>query len=139
MQNNKALRRNVLAATAIATAGNAVSQVEENRWGRGVRFYVTVASPTAGGGTDSFYLCAQIPGTATVIPLTGFAAANLLAVAGTYCFDFYPGAWLPASGLATSGLLKGAAGVHLPLMWAVKAVMGTGNAATLTVDAEILP
>jgi hypothetical protein len=136
---NKTLRRNVVPSTAVSLAATLTSQVEQNTWGRGIRFYVTVSAVTATGTNDSLYLCAQIPGTATVIPLTGFVAANMLSVVGTYVFDFYPGAWLPPAGIAASGFLVGTAGIHLPLKWAVRVVFGTGNGATVVVDAETLP
>lgn len=147
---NKALRPNLIPSTAIAAAGSLTSQVEANTWGRGIRIYVTVSAVTAGGGTDSLYLCAVppqfppvapalVPANTNIIPLTGFAAVGMLTTAGTYAFDFYPGAWLPSGGIAASGDLLGAAGIHLPLYWAVKIVMGTGNAATVVAGAEILP
>lgn len=136
---NKAIRRNVLAAFAVSAAGTKTTQVEQSTWGRGIRVYVTVTSPTAAGGNDSLYLCAQVPGTTTVIPLTGFVTANMLSAAGTFAFDFYPGAWLPSSGIAASGNLIGTAGVHLPTLWAVRVVYGTGNSGTVAIDAEILP
>jgi hypothetical protein len=143
---NKSLRRNVIPSTAIALAGSLTSQTEGNIWGRGIRFYVTVSAVTAGGGTDSFYLNGVPPANQATaleagasIKLTGFAAANMLSVAGTYCFDFYPGGWLPTGGLAASGQLLGVAGIHLPFAWAVSITMGAGNAATVVVDAEILP
>jgi hypothetical protein len=147
---NKALRPNVIPSTAIAAAGTLTSQVESSVWGRGIRIFVTVSAVTAAGGTDSLYLCgvppnfpaiapALQPPSANAIALTGFAAANMLSVVGTYCFDFYPGAWLPTGGLAASGQLVGVAGINLPTNWAVRIVMGTGNAATVVVGAEILP
>ena len=135
---NKSIRRNVMASAAL-TAGTTTSQTEKNTWGRGIRFYVTASSVTATGTVDSFNLCAAPPNGGSVIALVGFSAANLLSVAGTWCFDFYPGAWLPVSGLSTSGHLMGAAGVEIPLAWAVQVILGTGNAATIAVDAEILP
>jgi hypothetical protein len=136
---NKAIRRNVLAATAVAAGATQTSQIEKNTWGRGIRLYVTITAVTATGTSDSFYLCDAAPATPTVaFPLVGFTAANLLATAGTWVFDFYPGGALPAS-LATGGQLKGLAGVELPLTWAVQAVMGAGNAATIQVDALTLP
>jgi len=136
---NKALRRNLLAAIIATAAQTLTSKVEENYYGRGVRLYVTIASPTATGTNDSLYLCAQVPGTATVIPLTGFIAANMLSTAGTYAFDFYPGAWLPPAGIGAAGQLLGTAGIHLPISWAVQAIFGAGNHSTITIDAEVLP
>jgi hypothetical protein len=44
---------------------------------------------------------------------------------------------MPGSIAAGSALL-GAAGIHLPTKWAVQILIGTGNAATITVDAETL-
>jgi hypothetical protein len=136
---NKAIRRNVLPQVGATSGQTKTSQVEQNTWGRGIRFYVTLASITAGGGTDSLYLCALPPGSATPISLAGFSAVNLLSQTGTFVFDFYPGAWLPPAGIAAAGNLLGTAGVHLPLSWAVRVVFGVGNAATIAIDAEILP
>lgn len=135
---NKALRRNVIPSTAL-TAGTTTSQIETNTWGRGIRFYVTISAVTAGGGTDKLFLCGQAPAGGSLLPLAGFSAANMLASAGTFVFDFYPGAWMPGSGIATGGALVGAMGVELPLNWGVQLVLGAGNAATIAVDAEILP
>jgi hypothetical protein len=136
---NKAWRPNVLPSVACASGTTYTSSVESNQWGRGIRFYVTISSVTATGSNDSLYLCGLAPSGTTVIKLGGFTAPNMLSVAGTYAFDFYPGGWLPSSGIAASGNLLGVAGIHLPLRWAVSVVMGTGNAATIVVDAEILP
>lgn len=125
-------------ASVALTAGTKTSQVETNTWGRGIRFYVTLSAVATTGGTDSLFLCAQVPGTTTVIALAGFSGASLLSTAGTYAFDFYPAAWLPST-LAAGGALLGVAGVHLPEKWAVQLVLATGSAATVQVDAEILP
>lgn len=134
---NKALRRNVIPATAL-TAGTTTSKTENSTWGRGIRFYVTAAAVTAGGGVDAIFLCGVPPAGGNAIPIVGFAAANSLSVAGVYVADFYPGAWLPPT-IAAGGALLGAAGIELPVAWAVRIVMGAGNAATITVDAETLP
>lgn len=136
--NNKSQHRNVIPATAIATAGTLTSGVQNATYGQGIRFYITIAAAVAAGGIDAIFLCAVPPGAVTPIPITGFAAANSLAVAGTYFADFYPGAWLPAV-LAAGGKLLGAAGIQLPMKWAVQIVMGAGNSATVTVDAEMMP
>jgi hypothetical protein len=146
---NKTLHRNVIPATAIALAGSLTSQVERQTTGRGIRFYVTVTGVTTGGGTDALFLCAVppsqtqgvtvTPASSVAIPLTGVSAVNAFSVAGTYCVDFYPGAWMPAAGLATGGALIGVLGVEVPMFWDVRIVLGTGNAATVTVDAELLP
>lgn len=135
---NKVQQRNVIPANAIALAGTLTSGTHTATWGKGVRFFVTVASPTAGGGVDTIFLCAVPPAGGAPVPLVGFAAANSLSVAGVYVADFYPGAWLPAT-IAAGGVLLGAAGIELPLLWAVQIVMGAGNAATITVDAVTLP
>jgi hypothetical protein len=134
---NKALRRNIIPATAL-TAGTTTSQSEQNTWGRGIRFYITSAAATAGGGVDTVFLCGVPPAGGNAVPVVGFAAANALSVAGVYVADFYPGAWLPPT-VAAGGVLLGAAGIELPAKWAVRIVMGAGNAATITVDAETLP
>jgi len=135
---NKAQQRNVIPATAIALAGKLTSIVHTSTWGKGIRFYITVAGATAGGGVDTIFLCAVPPAGGAAVPLVGFAAANSLSVAGVYVADFYPGAWLPPT-LAAGGALLGAAGIELPELWAVQIVMGAGNAATVTVDATTLP
>lgn len=136
--NNKSLHRNIIPATAIATAGTLTSQVETATYGTGVRLYITVTAPTAGGGTDAIFLCGVVPGTATIVPILGFSLVNELSVAGTYVADFYPSAFVPATVAAGSALL-GAAGIMLPINWAVKIQMGAGNAATIRVDGEMFP
>jgi hypothetical protein len=134
---NKALRRNLIPSTAL-TAGTKTSQVEQSTYGRGVRFYVTLSSVSTTGSTDKLFLCAQVPGTTNVIPLAGFSGASMLSTAGTWVFDFYPGAWLPSQ-VASGGQSMGALGIHLPLVWAVELMLGAGSAATVVVDAEVLP
>ena len=47
-------------------------------------------------------------------------------------------AWLPPT-LAAGGALLGAVGIEVPIAWAVRIQMGAGNAATITVDGEMLP
>jgi hypothetical protein len=147
--NPKTLHRNIIPGTAIPLAGVLTSGVQIATAGRGIRFYVTVAAgATAGGGTDAIYLCAVPPNRtqgitwtpppSAAIPLVGFAAANALSVPGTYVADFYPGAWLPPT-LAQGGALIGAAGIEVPIFWAVQIALGVGNAATITVDGELLP
>ncbi len=137
--NNKSRKLNVIPATAIAAAGTLTSQVEKATWESGIRFYITVASPTGGTGTDTIFLCAVPPHGGNPIPLIGIAVVGAFSLAaGTYIADFYPSAWLPLT-VAANGALIGAAGVWLPMQWAVRIVMGTGNAATITVDAETLP
>lgn len=146
--NPKTLHRNIIPATAIAAAGVLTSGVQIATAGRGIRFYVTSSAVTAGGGTDAIFLCAVppyqtqgvtwTPPSTAAIPLVGLAAANAFSVAGTYVADFYPGAWLPAT-LAAGGALLGAVGVEVPIFWAVRIVMGTGNSATVVVDGELLP
>lgn len=133
----KSRRRNVLAAAAL-TAGTTTSTTEQTALGLGVRFYITCGAVTAGGGTDIFSLCALPPNGGAVVPIVGFSAVNMLSVAGTYVADFYPGAWLPAT-VAAGGKLLGAAGIALPMQWAAQVTMGTGNAATVAIDAEMLP
>lgn len=135
---NKAQQRNVIPATAIAAAGTLTSATHTSTWDRGIRFFITVAAVTTAGGVDTIFLCAIPPAGGTAVPLVGFAAVNSLAVAGVYVADFYPGAWLPGT-VAAGGVLLGAAGIELPTQWAVQIVMGTGNAATITVDATTLP
>ena len=134
----RSIRRNVLAAIACAASSTTTSAAQKDWLGKGIRFYVTVASPTAGGGTDTIFLCAMPPAGGAAVPIAGFAAANALSVAGTYFADFYPGAWLPPT-VAAGGKLLGAAGIAVPLNWAVQVLIGAGNAATITIDAETIP
>ena len=134
----KSLRRNVLTATAVTGGSTTTATVQKDWLGSGVRLYITVASATATGTTDTLYLCGQPPAGGAAIAMVGFSAANMLSVNGTYVADFYPGAWLPAT-IASGGKLLGAAGIHVPLNWAPQVVMGAGNSATITIDAETLP
>jgi hypothetical protein len=134
----KSIRRNVLPATACASGSTTTSTVQKDWLGAGIRFYVTISGVTATGTTDTFYLCAQAPAGGSAFPLVGFSGANMLSVAGTWTVEFYPGAWLP-SGTATGTKSLGVAGIHVPLNWAAQVLMGSGNAATITVDAETLP
>jgi hypothetical protein len=135
---NKAQQRNVIPATAIAVAGTLTSATHTATYGRGVRFFVTVSGATAGGGLDTIFLCAVPPSGGPAVPIVGFSTANSLSVAGVYIADFYPGAWLPPT-IAAGGNLLGIAGIYTPISWAVRIVMGAGNAATIAVDAETLP
>ena len=145
--NPKTLHRNIIPATAVAAAGTITSQLQQATKGLGIRFYVTVAGGTAGGGVDTLFLCG-VPPTLTqgnplalkaapAIPIAGFANANALSVNGVYIADFYPGVWLPPT-IAAGGALIGAAGIALPIFWAVQIVLGAGNSATITVDGEYL-
>lgn len=134
---NKALRRNVIPATAL-TAGTLVSQSERNTWGSGIRFYITVTASTTTGGVDSLSLCGVPPGSTTPVPIVGFSGVSMLSVDGVYVADFYPSAWLPPVVAAGSALL-GAAGIYLPATWAVQLVLGAGSAGNIKVDAEALP
>ena len=141
--NNKSLHRNIIPATAIAAAGILVSQVEKATYGCGIRLYITVSSATAAGGVDAISLCGVVPGTAltsnpVIVPIIGFALANELSVAGVYIADFYPSAWTPPV-IAAGNALIGAAGIMLPINWAVKVQMGAGNSATIQVDGEMFP
>jgi hypothetical protein len=135
---NKALRRNVIPATALLAATTTISQTEQNTWGRGIRFYVTVTSASTTGGVDSISLCGVPPAGGNAIPLVGFGGVSFLSVNGVYVADFYPGAWLPST-LAAGGKLLGAAGIEVPINWAVQIVLATGSVATIRVDAETLP
>lgn len=127
----------VIPATAL-TAGTTTSKRVDATTASGVRLFVTVAGASTTGGIDSVSLCAVPPGSSTALPIVGFAGASFLSVNGTYIADFYPGAWLPAS-VAAGGKLLGSAGVYLPSTWAVQVVLATGSAATITIDAEMLP
>jgi hypothetical protein len=135
-------RRNLYPAKAL-TAGVATSQTEKAQAGRGVRLYVTISAVTAAGGTDSIALCALPLNGGAAIPLVTFSHANLLAVAGTLVFDFYPGqsaiGFAGSGSTLAAGASYGSASISLPLNWAAQITMGTGNAATIAIDAEILP
>jgi hypothetical protein len=139
MHQVKSLRRNIIPSTAMTTGQTLTSKTEQALYGRGIRLYVTLSSVGTASGNDLLHLCAVPPGAITPVPLVGFTGAALLSTAGTFMFDFYPGAWLPASGLSANGCLKGAAGVELPGSWAVQLTMATGSSATVVVDAELLP
>jgi hypothetical protein len=134
--NNKSLHRNIIPVTAIAAAGSLTSQTESATYGRGIRLIITVSGATAAGGIDEIFLCAVVGGVA--VPIIGFSLANELSVNGVYFADFYPGAWIPAT-VAAGGALLGAAGIYLPMGWAVKIQMGAGNSATIKVDGEMFP
>jgi hypothetical protein len=136
--NNKAIQRNVIPATALAAASTTTSAIHTATWGRGVRFYITVSAVTAAGGIDKIFLCGISPGTTTAVPMVGFSAANMLAVAGIYTADFIPGSYLPPT-IAAGGSSIGVAGIEVPLRWAVQVIIGTGNAATIAIDAEMIP
>jgi hypothetical protein len=139
---NKSQHRNVIPQTTMGVAGVQTSAPQEATWGRGIRFFVTVAGGTAGGGTDSLMLCAVPPGRNVAIPIAGFSGVNLLSVNGTVMADFYPGAWLPPTGqvpAVTLGNLIGVAGIEIPMTWAVRVTMGAADNAVITVDAEMMP
>jgi hypothetical protein len=139
MAQRKGTHRNILPAFAAVASHTYDSALQPAAWVRGLRFTVTVAGASTTGGNDSFVLCGAVPGGTTLVALVGFTAASLLSVNGTYFFDFYPGAWLPASGLYASGGLVGAAGIDPPAAFAVRLITGANNSATLTVDVEYLP
>lgn len=136
--NAKTLHRNIIPATALAASSTTISGTQNATLGTGIRLFITVSGVTAAGGTDSVFLSAVPPAGGTAIPVIGFSGVNLLAVAGTFIADFYPGAWLPPT-VAAGGKLLGAAGVMLPIKWAVQIGIGAGNAATITVDGEMFP
>lgn len=137
--NNKSKHLNVMPATALAGGSVTISQTEHATYERGIRLFVTVSGAVAAAGIlDAIFLCAVPPKGGAAIPLVGFALANAFGVNGVYCADFYPGAWLPDT-LAAGGNLLGAAGIELPLDWAVQIAMGAGNSATIAVDAVVMP
>lgn len=139
--NLRTQRRNLYPATALS-AQTVTSPSERAIVGLGVRLYVYCSAVTAGGGTDSIGLVALPPNGGTGVTLATFGKANMLSVAGTLVFDFRPGATgeFAASGLTfTAGAGYGAAGISLPLVWAVSITLGAGNSSTIAVDAEILP
>ncbi|HWE51397.1 MAG TPA: hypothetical protein VG273_16515 [Bryobacteraceae bacterium] len=135
----KSLLRNIISAASCTSGSTTTSTVRQDFLGKGIRLTITVSGATATGTTDFLYLCAVAPATPTAaLPLVGFSAANMLSVNGTYFADFYPGAWLPPA-VASGSKLLGIAGVNVGRAWAVQVVMGNGNSATITVDAETLP
>ena len=137
----RAQRRNLYPATAL-TAQTVVSQTEKATVGRGVRLYVYCSVPTAGGGTDSISLCALPPNGGAAVVLAGFSKANLLAQTATLVFDFYPGETGDYTGAGitfAAGATFATVALSLPLNWAVQIVLGTGNTATVAIDAEIPP
>lgn len=139
--NFRIWRRNLYPATALS-AQTVTSQTEKATVGVGVRLYVYCSAVTAGGGTDSVSLMAVPPNGGTAVTLATFSKVNMLSAAGTLVFDFRPGATgeFAASGLTfAAGAGYGAAGISIPLTWAVSITLGTGNSATVAVDAEILP
>ena len=134
-------RRNLFPSQAL-TAGTVTSQTENATVGKGVRLYVYVSAVTAGGGTDSLNLVA-LPPNGTAVVLAGFSHANMLAAAGTLVFDFYPGqtnsGFAGANATIAVGANYGSIAIALPLKFAVQLTIGAANAATIAIDAEILP
>lgn len=144
----KSLHRNIIPATAIPAGGTLTSQIQKATKATGIRFYVTVAGATTGSGTDALFICGVPPAltqgnpdalkAAPAIQIAGLASANALSVNGIYAADLYPGAWQAVAPGAPGGALLGMVGIALPMFWAVRIVLGTGNAATITVDGEYL-
>jgi hypothetical protein len=137
----RAQLRNIIASQAI-NAATVNSAAHTCRSGKGVRFYVYTSSVTAGGGTDQVNLIAYPPDGGAAVVLAGFSKANLLATAGRYVFDFYPGETgsIVGSGITFAGASGyGAAAVSIPISFGVQIVLGAGNTATVAVDGEMLP
>jgi|SRR6185312_10225274 len=139
MPQNKSIKRNVFPSQALAASSTTTSANQQSFFERGVRLYLTISAVTAGGGTDTVFLCAVAPGTVTPIPLAGFSAANLLSTVGTFIVDFYPSGQLSSTNVASNAKFIGVHGVTVPVTWAVQLKIGAGNAATIVVDAELLP
>jgi hypothetical protein len=139
----RAQRRNVYAATALS-AQTVTSQTETMTVGQGVRFYVYGSATTQGSGTDSIALVAVPPDGNANIVLGTFSGTHLLsATAGArLVFDFRPGETGSevGSGITfAAGTSYGAMAISPPRQWAVQITLGTGNSATVAIDAEILP
>jgi len=135
---NKSIHRNVMAATALLAGSTTFSKIEQATWGSGIRLYITVTGASTTAGTDGVFLCGVPPAGGNPVPIVGFAGASMLSVNGVYIADWYPGAWLPTPAVV-GGKLLGAAGIYIPITWAIQVVMGAGSAATITIDAELLP
>lgn len=146
MLQGRARQRNVFPSTACTAAGGPYySATHTTTVGKGVRLYVTSSAVTLSSTADSVSLCAVPPngGAAVVLgSLTGPTAGGNLTVAGTYVFDFYPASTTsqppPGTGAAAT-FSMGVLAICLPLQWQIKIALGTGGAATIAVDAEILP
>lgn len=142
MFNLRAQQRNVISSQAI-TAATVTSAAHKLTSGKGVRFYVYVSSVTTGGGTDQVNLVSYPPDGGAVIVLAGFSKANMLAAgAARFAFDFYPGETGSLAGTGVTflaGADYGAAAVSVPMSFGCQIVLGTGNTATVAVDAELLP
>ena len=140
--SERILRRNVFPPTAL-TAGTVFSVTQQATSGLGVRLYVTVSSP-GGSGSDSISLCAVPPNGNPPVPMATFSGATLLSTARTLVWDFYPGASNIGftgtnAGTLANGPLYGVANLSIPLNWCLQIVLGGGNSATISIDAEILP
>ena len=133
-------RRNLYPATAL-TAGTVTTQTETAKVGIGLRLYITCSAVTTGGGNDSVNICAIAPN-GTTVALLQISQTNYLAQARTGVIDLHPGV---SGNLLGSGITVTPFGYYaaisftLPLQWCIQLTLGTGNAATLQVDAEILP
>jgi hypothetical protein len=134
---NKSSRLNVISSQALGSNSTITSGTQSALFEKGLRLYITVSGVTAGGGTDSIFLCAIPPGTTTPIQLTGIAGVNYLATAGTFVIDFTPNTGLPGS-LAAAQLL-GLISINVPIQWAVRLKTAAGNSCTVKVDAELYP
>lgn len=145
MSSLKSRQRNIIPATPIAAGGTLTSAVQK-ALGNGIRFYVTVSGATTGSGTDAIFLCGVPPSltqgnpdalkATPAIQIAGLAGPNTLSVNGTYAADFYPGAWQAVAPGAPGGALLGMVGISLPMFWAVRIILGAGNASTIAVDGE---
>jgi len=139
----RAQRRNLYPATALS-AQTVTSQTEKVTVGRGLRLYIYCSATTQGAGTDSISLMAAAPDGGANIQLASFSGTHMLsATSGArLVFDFYPGetgSIAPAGVTFAAGSSYAAGAITLPMQWAVQIVLGTGNSATVAIDAEILP
>lgn len=137
MAQLKSIRRNVISSQAL-TAGTTTSATQKANFERGIRFYITVSAVTATGSTDTFNLCCIPPAGGSAVVLAGFSGANLLSTAGVWVVDYYPSATLPAT-FAAGSHFWGVAGIAVPSQFAAQCILGAGNAATIAVDAEMIP
>jgi hypothetical protein len=139
-------QRNVFPSTACTAAGGPYFSVtHKSTVGKGIRLYITTSLVTLSTAPDSISLCAMPPNGGAAVPiatLSGPTAGGNLTVAGTYVFDFYPGSTTsqvpPGTGSAVT-FAGGIVAISIPLQWQIKIALGTGGAATIAIDAEILP
>lgn len=135
--NLKSQRRNVIASQALAANTTLTSTAQKATYEKGMRVYVTITGAATTAGLDSILLCAVVPGTSTVIAITGVIGTSFLSTNGTWVVDFGPDAFLPAS-VAASQML-GAVAVVVPCDFAIRLTTAVGSSCTVKVDVELYP